>query len=347
MMKKNFRNRLLAVTAAAASSFLLLSGFDSALTVQDVNDHMREALSSMGGFSADMNATADILLDVAMGEQSQSIPITGSMDMSVQLVEEPFALAVSGNAAGDASAMGVAGSIDLDMYLLTQEDGSGVAYVRFPQGGDEAWHAAALSAEDMEKYTGAIKAALSGNASEAFSSQLGTQVDVTNELMEMATENMILAPEAVSVNGVDCYEMTQSIDGNTLFEIISKVVEAVPTSGLDASSLSAFQMFFDGIRVDTVTDVAVDTFQPVYAGIDLSGSDFSALGQLLGSMMFSSQDASSAAPQIGVTVNALNCSINYSEAPAEIIVPEEALAAEIETTLALSDVAAAAATTVG
>jgi hypothetical protein len=130
--------------------------------------------------------------------------------------------------------------------------------------------------------------------------------------------------------------MTQSIDGNTLFEIISKVVEAVPTSGLDASSLSAFQMFFDGIRVDTVTDVAVDTFQPVYAGIDLSGSDFSALGQLLGSMMFSSQDASSEAPQIGVTVNALNCSINYSEAPAEIIVPEEALAAEIETTMSLS-----------
>ena len=67
MMKKNIRNRFLAVTAAAASSFLLLSGFDSALTVQDIQNNVRDAMSSMGGFSADVQAVADLSLDMAMG----------------------------------------------------------------------------------------------------------------------------------------------------------------------------------------------------------------------------------------------------------------------------------------
>ena len=47
-MKKGFGNRLFVVTAAAAASFLLLSGFDSTLTVEDVNEKTKEALSTMG-----------------------------------------------------------------------------------------------------------------------------------------------------------------------------------------------------------------------------------------------------------------------------------------------------------
>ena len=347
MMKKNIRNRFLAVTAAAASSFLLLSGFDSALTVQDIQNNVRDAMSSMGGFSADVQAVADLSLDMAVGEQSQSLPVTGNASFTVQFIEEPFAMAVSGSAAADASAMGFAANQDLDVYMIAQDDGTGIVYVRMPQGGDDGWHAAAVTTEYMDQIIGNVKGMLSGDMS-SVNAQMGSNIDL-NALMEKYKGDMVLAPEAVNVNGTDCYEITQSFDGDTLFSLITDVAGAVPTAGMDASSLSAFQMFFSGIRLDTVTDVAVDTFKPVYAGMDLGGSDFSMLGQMVGSMMMSSaqgasqdQDGSQAqAPSISVTVNALNCAMNYADAPDEIIVPEEALAAPVEGPVSVPDLSGA------
>ena len=146
-MKKGFGNRLFVVTAAAAASFLLLSGFDSTLTVEDVNEKTKEALSTMNGFSATVSGVADASIDVAADGETQSLAMKGELDYSVQITEEPFALAVSGSMAGDAAAMGVSGGLEMEMYLAQQEDGTGIVYVRVPQGEDTGWHAAALGAE--------------------------------------------------------------------------------------------------------------------------------------------------------------------------------------------------------
>ena len=329
-MNKGLRNRWLAAAAAGASSILLLSGFDSAMTAEDVTEKMRESMISMGGVDVSVRADADISIDISSGGQTQSVPVKGTMDYTVQLQEEPLMMAVSGSMSGDASAMGIAGDVNIDMYLVQQDDGTGIAYVRFPQGDDTGWHAAAVTEEDMNMMTSTVKASLSSDASSA-GQALGLDL---GDIQEKLSTSMSLAPDPVNVNGVDCYEITQTVDGAVLLDILSQTAAAMPQAGVDSSTLSSFGALFDGIVIDGVTDCSVDSFAPVYAGIDLSGSDFSAIGQMFGSMMAAPDDGSQT-PDVSVTVNTLKADMQYSE-PSEIVIPQEALAAEIETTMSLS-----------
>ncbi len=338
-MKKNIRNRLLAVTAAAAASFLLLSGFDSALTVQEVNDNMTAAMAEMGGLSADIKGAADVSVDVSAGGETQSLAATGSVDMKVQFTADPLVMAVTGSMEGDASSLGMmSGSLEMETYLVGQEDGSGIAYVRMPMGEDTGWHAAAISAEDMAMVNDSVQASFSGDPMAA-AEKLGMDL---SSIQEQLLANATLAPEAVNVNGVDCYEISQTVDGQTFFDIMTEVMKAMPqNAGIDTSSLSVLQMVLGGIKMDTVTDCAVEDFAPVYASVDLSGSDFSMIGQMFGAMMPTS-DEGAEAPQISVNVNALNMTMNFEEVPDQIEIPADALAAEIETTVSLDDAAQAA-----
>lgn len=337
-MKKIFRNRLLAVTAAAAASFLLLSGFDSALTVEEVVANMNAATAQMGGVNADVKGVADVSVDISAGGETQSLAATGSVDMKVQLTVDPLVIAVSGSMEGDASSLGMSsGSLEMEVYIAGQEDGSGITYVRAPIGGDTGWHAAALTAEDMATMSESIKAAFGGDPLAA-GETLGMDLSSINEKL-MA--NMTLAPEAVNVNGVDCYEIAQTVDGETFFSILNEVMKAMPqNAGIDESSLSAVQILLGGLKLDAVTDCSVEDFAPVYASVDLSGSDFSMIGQMFGAMMPTSEEGASA-PQIDVNVNALNMTMNYEEVPAQIEIPAEALEAEVETTLSLNEAAQA------
>ena len=335
-MKKSFRNRVLAVCMAASMSFLLLSGFDSSLTVEDVTKKLNESLAAQGGLNCDVQGIADLSIDVSAGEETQSMGISGSLDYSVQFTLDPFVMSVRGILSGDASAMGMSGGMEIEMYLVEQDDGTGIMYVRMPQEDDAGWHAAALASDYMDSTLGAVKAAFGGDL-EADASGMGLDL---SSLQEILGSNASLAPEAVNVNGVDCYEITQTVDGEALYSVISEVLDAMPQAGLDSASLAAFQMLFNGIRMDLETDCAVDDFAPVYASVDLGGSDFSTVGQMFGAMMMQTQDASQT-PDVSVNVNALNLSMNYGDVPEQIDIPAQALAAQVETTLSMEDLTAA------
>ena len=224
----------------------------------------------------------------------------------------------------------------MDMYLKGQDDGSGIMYVRMPMDDDTGWHAAEVPVETMSQMLQSVQASISGDVAAA-GEQLG--VDLSS-IQEQMTADMTLAPEAVNVNGVDCYELSMTIDGDTLFSIVSQLAAAVPEAGIDSDTLSIFQMVFSGIKMDAVSDCSVETFAPVYGSVDLSGSDLSLIGQMIGAMMLSGDDDQEM-PQIGVTINALNYTVNFNDVPAQLEIPAEALAAEIETTVSLEDAAQA------
>ena len=179
-MKKNFRNRLLAVTAAASMSFLLLSGFDSALTAEDVQENMQSAIAAAGGISADVQGTADVSIDISAGGETSSLPISGSMNYSVVLNEDPFFMAVCGSASGDASAIGMSGNLEMDMYLKGQDDGSGIMYVRMPMDDDTGWHAAEVPVETMSQMLQSVQASISGDVAAA-GEQLGVDLSSIQE----------------------------------------------------------------------------------------------------------------------------------------------------------------------
>ena len=333
-MKNSFRNKMFAVTAAAVSSFLLLSGFDSTLTAEDVLEKSRGAWEQAGGFTAAVVADADLSIDVVAGEATQSLPIKGNADYEVQYIAEPFALSVCGNASGDAPAMGMAGGIEMDAYIVEQEDGSGISYIRMPITGDNAWHAATITAEDLSQMKEGLAAAMKGEAP----ADLNVSGIDLSGIIEQISGDMLLSSEPVSVDGVDCYEISKSIDGETLSGILSQVASSIPQAGLDEASLSAFQTLFSGLKADVFTDCSVEDFVPMYAEIDLSGSDFNTIGQMVGSMMgMGGSEDSTQVPQVNVAVNALRCTVSYYEVPEEITVPEEALMTEVETMISVSD----------
>lgn len=332
-MKKSIRNRLI-VVAAAASSFWLLSGFDSEISVQEIISNSQAAVAASPGLSCQLQGNADVSLDMSLSGESQSLPVTGNVDFTVQYTKEPFCFAVTGTAVGDASVMGMAGDLNIDLYIVSQEDGSGIMYAYMPQIGDDQWHAASVTAEDMTKMSDMVTSSLSGDMS-AVSGQTGIDVAALQESMY---SDMAVSPEPETVDGIECYEVTSSITGDKLMEVISQVAAAVPEANIDESAMLVLQMVLSGVKVDTTTHYATDTFEPVAALVDLSASDFSSIAQMFGSMMMSSDSTEETqTPEIGVTVNALNIMAFYNPLDSGIEVPEEALAAEVETDASLSD----------
>lgn len=335
-MKKNFRNRLLAVIAAASSSFLLLSGFDSSLTAQDIQSKGNAAVLESNGMSYSINGTADLSIDAAMGDQTQSLPINGNLTLNGSFIFSPFSMAITGSASGDAAGMGVGGSVDLEMYMLSQEDGTGIMYVKTTAGGDDAWHAATLSAEDMSKMENTVTSSISGDIS-AVSDQLGVDVSA---IQEKANSFVSVSPEAADLDGVECYELTASMTGDDIFSLLSDLLPLLSNAGIDESVLSTYQMFTSGLQVNTAAYYDANTFLPKYSVVDLGSSDFSMIAQLLGAMMFSSED-STEAPAITLNVGALALEATFMDAPTAIEAPPEALAVQPETEISMSDATSA------
>lgn len=338
-MKKSIRNRILAVAAVSVSSFLMLSGFDSALTAEDVLNKAQEANADLNEFTADVNGTADVVLDVAAGGQTTSMPMNGSMDMNIQYSLSPFQCALTGTYAGDASAMGLSGEAGIEMYMVPDENEAMMIYARVTGVGDDSWQAVKMPEEYSANITDWIEKGKTGDLT-ALGEALGIDAEaLQNDMLASAQ----LAPEAVNVNGKDCYELTIPVSGSQIYDVLSKMAEANPGMGVDQSALPILQMVLNTIHVSFVADYDVETFKPVYAKIDLSESDFSMIAQIVGSMMFSSASSESeAAPQIQLTVNALNMDMTYDmESPVSIEVPDEALNAEV-TEVNMDDMAALA-----
>ena len=342
-MKRSFRNRLLALAAISVSSIMLLSGFDSSLTVEDVFSKAQEASAGLKEFSADVKGTADVVLDATMSGATTSLPLTGGMDMHIQYSIQPFEFALTGTYTGDASAMGMSGEIGIEMYMVAEEDGTGKMYTKLSGLGEEpVWQAVAIPEDQIAQINDMIGKSLSGDYASVSES---TGIDI-EALQQQFMGDAQLAPEAVNVNGKDCYEISLQMTGDTIGSMMSQIAEANPEMGMDESTLQIAQMILSMIRFDFVEDLDVETFLPVFASIDLSGSDFSMLGQMVGAMMFSSGSETEETPDVQLTVNALNMTMDYdTETPVSIEVPAEALDAEVteldmDAVAALGDTAA-------
>ncbi len=331
-MKKRIRNCLLAVTAAA-SSFLLLSGFDSAVTVQDIMSNSQAYMSAAPGMTCELQGEAHVSFDMTKDDQTQSLPMTGNLGFIVQYTLDPFCFAVTGSASGDVSLLQTSGEVTLDAYMVSQEDGSGTIYMRVPAMGDDAWHAASLPAEDVSQVKNMFTSAMAGDMA-TVSGQTG--IDLAG-FQDTIYSNLAVAPEPATVDGLECYEVTGAISGDTFIDLINQVSSAVSQT-IDESTMMVLEMILGGIQIDITIHYATDNFQPVAALVDLSNSDFSMIAQMFSAMMMPADtEDSGEMPMMNLTVNKLYLTAFYAESNAAIEVPAEALAAEAETSLSISD----------
>lgn len=324
------RKRILSTIAAAAAAVLMLSGFDSAMTVQELQEKSKSALAEMTSLSAHMTGTAMANLSMTQGGDSgatMDIPINGMCSLTCRFNLEPFQMEVTADYRGEAMGQGTEGGVGV--YLVTNEDGTGNAYVGTKnESGEIQWEANAVDAESVAQMQDLVRSSLSGDASKLSSlSPNGQQVDpeAMTALVEKYQQEILnfsqIAPQSVTEDNKECYEVIAEIPGDVLYQLVSDTMAASGQT-MDETTLQMAQAIMSGLKVMVSSKIDTQTYLPVSATMDLGESDFSMIGDLLvASAMPTDGDATAK-----VDVQSLKMEAYFTcNEPVTVTVPQEAL----------------------
>lgn len=328
------RKKLLGLIGIGTAAVLMLSGFDSAMTAGDLNAKAAEAVKAVEQCSGQIHAGADINMSVTQAVENgatMSVPVQGSMDGNFAITKEPFAASMDLQIAF--SAMGETGDASMEIYAVENEDGTGSGYVHtVSDGTDSGWQASSIPAEDMAKIKEAMDKVSEGDF-DTFLDEYTTEdsdlsADQIKELLSKWKETfegaLQLSPEPVDVNGRECYEESLDITGDLLTGAISDAAE-VAGQALDASALAIVEMVAGALNIRVSSDYDAETYLPVAGAVDLTGSDFSMIAQIVADMIGGDEIGS-----VDLAVNELGAQyqVSYDDFGG-VVIPDEALNAEV------------------
>lgn len=322
-MKKHIALELIAGTAAAA---MMLSGFDSAMTVQELHRKSQEAQAAKNSATVSMQMEADAALQIgADSSTATKASLNGNADLTISYTLDPFQMKMEGNVKG--TALGNTVDAKLSEYFVTDDDGSGIIYANLDTGNGGSWEASRVGKDQMRTVQEALAASKSGDYS-----KLKEQGFDAQALLDQVEKVTTLVPEAVTTGNQECYEMTSTISGSLLSGMLTDVMNSSLSNaagdGLDDQKRQIAEDILKSLSVNTKEDYNTETFLPVHMEMDLSGSDFSGLVSRIESLIRAGYTGSAAEPeepQLSVTVNTLKASADYDfDTPVSIEVPEEA-----------------------
>ena len=322
-MKKHIVLGLISGTVAAA---MMLSGFDSAMTVQELHRKSQEAQAAKNSATVSMQMEADAALQIgADSSTATKASLNGNADLTISYTLDPFQMKMEGNVKG--TALGNTVDAKLSEYFVTDDDGSGIIYANLDTGNGGSWEASRVGTDQMRTVQEALAASKSGDYS-----KLKEQGFDAQALLDQVEKVTTLAPEAVTTGNQECYEMTSTISGSLLSGMLTDVMNSSLSNasgdGLDDQKRQIAEDILKSLSVNTKEDYNTETFLPVHMEMDLSGSDFSGLVSRIESLIRAGYTGSAAEPeepQLSVTVNTLKASADYDfDAPVSIEVPEEA-----------------------
>ena len=322
-MKKHIALGLIAGMAAAA---IMLSGFDSAMTVQELHRKSQEAQAAKNSATVSMQMEADAALQIGTDSSTATkASLNGNADLTISYTLDPFQMKMEGNVKG--TALGNTVDAKLSEYFVTDDDGSGIIYANLDTGNGGSWEASRVGKDQMRTVQEALEASKSGDYS-----KLKEQGFDAQALLDQVEKVTTLAPEAVTTGNQECYEMTSTISGSLLSGMLTDVMNSSLSNasgdGLDDQKRQIAEDILKSLSVNTKEDYNTETFLPVHMEMDLSGSDFSGLVSRIESLIRAGYTGSAAEPeepQLSVTVNTLKASADYDfDTPVSIEVPEEA-----------------------
>lgn len=322
-MKKHIVLGLISGTAAAA---MMLSGFDSAMTVQELHRKSQEAQAAKNSATVSMQMEADAALQIGTDSSTATkASLNGNADLTISYTLDPFQMKMEGNVKG--TALGNTVDATLSEYFVTDDDGSGIIYANLDTGNGGSWEASRVGKDQMRTVQEALEASKSGDYS-----KLKEQGFDAQALLDQVEKVTTLAPEAVTTGNQECYEMTSTISGSLLSGMLTDVMNSSLSNasgdGLDDQKRQIAEDILKSLSVNTKEDYNTETFLPVHMEMDLSGSDFSGLVSRIESLIRAGYTGSAAEPeepQLSVTVNTLKASADYDfDTPVSIEVPEEA-----------------------
>ena len=332
-MKKSFRNKLFAVSAVAVSSVLVLCGFDANLTSKDLLVKSTDAMANAPTQSITMKGTVDAVIETGSGDTAMSLPVKADANIVAEYTTAPFNCHVSGNLAANAMQQA---DLEFDMYLLQQDDHSGIVYMKYSGMSDSAgWNAQAVPEEAIEELQESLNTPYAELIASA-SSSTGMDCDA---LVDSLLSDAAVAPSAVNVNGKDCYEVSESVSGSEF----APLIDMVEGLAIDTEAENVFDAFggvavmeiakaiLGSIQMDVVSDFDAETFLPVYSSVDFTNTDFSTIATLAGAVSgMSAGEEGFEIPQIRITANALKMEASYDpKKEVAIDPPAEARSVEV------------------
>lgn len=309
-MKKSV---LFTVLALGAGS-MMLTGFDSAATAEDVMEKYQEVNQTLPSFSADTNLNLAVGIGMNMQGVNMNMDLAMLGDLSMDFIKDPLSMKIGGSMSVTLPGE-TAESIDMQIYMVPAEDGGMDCYAYTNAEGEGEWAYEAVPADQMQTITDLMA-----------NPQL-----YQNELPGTVS----LAEEAVEVNGVSCYELTNTMTWADLEPVITEAMNATMEADDQEelqSVLSMVGMYAEGIQMNMVMDIDVETYRVMKAHLDFAGSDMSMLNQILAYAFSDTDDDGNAVfPEVSLDLSNLYMDIvyDYTE-PAAITVPEEGLTAKTD-----------------
>ncbi len=326
------KRRIGGIIAAGLASVLMLSGFDSTMTVEQLQENSMNALAGISSMEGDVSGNAHATLSISDGTEggeSVDVPIDGKIQASFTIGLEPLASDIG--ISYDANMMGQSFSGSIQMIIQEVEDGSGMAYMNVDSNGEKTgWTAAKTDAAQIEELKKSFKAGLSGDMSALSSStavadagvDASAVADMTQKLKDQLLPLMQITQGGTSgVTGNPLYELNAEVTGDAF---VSMVTEAMAAAGqeLDNMSLEMVKALVGGLNLKMKTEIDSGTYLPFRFEIDMSDSDFSALGSLLVNSMMGAESAGNA--QIDVGMLQMRGSFLFDN-PVNLTIPQEAL----------------------
>lgn len=303
------KKKVLLSALLMGASAMMLTGFDSAATAEDVMAKYAEATKAISDFSADvdMNLAVGIGMDIEGVGMNMDVALLG--DLAVDFIKEPLSAKLDG-----ALSLSIPGeeeeNVEVQVYAVPGDDGALDCYAHVNDGGESDWEYTFVPSEQMSEITNMMNNA---------------EVDMTQ-----LPGTLSLGAEAVDLNGVSCYELTNTITYADLETMISEALVASGQFGNEEevqSTLAIVSMAVSDLQLNSVLYIDAATYLPIKARIDFNGSDLTALCQILSySFAQTDDEGNTIFPDLTLDISNLYMEMTYDyTAPEEIVVPEEGL----------------------
>ena len=308
------KKKMLITALALGTGTMMLAASVQAATAEEIMEKYMEASQNAAAFSADVDMNLAIGLGITMEGVSMNMDVALLGDLAMDYIKDPLSMQLDGS-----MSITIPGeeeeSVALQLYMVPEEDGSLGCYAYADEGDGGEWEYTAVPAEQLEQVMTLIAS---------------QELDITQ-----LPGTLTLGQEGIEIDGTSCTELKNTITYADLEPIISQALEAAAAEDSDAvaeleSSLSIVSMALDGLQLNSTVLVADDTSLPMKVAIDFAGSDLSMLNQILAYSFADTDDEGNAVfPEIALDISNLYIQISYNyDAPAEITVPEEGLAAK-------------------
>ena len=264
----------------------LPAGEDAQAEAEPEVDPMEKALENMESVSSmEAQMIMDMDLVVSAGGEEQSMETSTTMDIA--MIDDPIKMKI--DMVMDAGAQG---TVSMNMYAETAEDGSLVMYMNDGTG----WTSQAVGMADLDQY----------NAQSSMMGYIGDGSGYTAEGKE-------------SVNGASAYKYSYVMTGDEMKETMldSGALDSLSSLGMDSSQVSGM---LDGLgEITTYVWIDEATLYPVKYEMDMTEVMDKLMSNMIEAMGEQAAGMSMSVPKMKIS---MTCS-NFNGV-ADITVPDEA-----------------------